>query len=63
MYNLNPQDEFKEIQKSQIFRKLVKVWRARGFTAAMSKAAAKAMIVKPKDTKKVSFAEDQTALL
>lgn len=59
MYNLNPQDEFKEIQKSAIFRGLVKEWRERGFNRHMSKTVVKAMMDKPKEKgAKPTFAND-----
>ena len=65
MYNPNPQEEFKEIQKSATFRRLVKTWRENGFDRNMAKRAAKAFLVKPKDkkSKHITFAEDEAALL
>ena len=62
MYNPNPQDEFKEIQKSATFRGLVKVWRERGFDRNMAKQCAKAIMTKPKEKKKAAQV-DSDALL
>lgn len=58
-------EEYKELQKSGLFRKAVKYWRERGFNKPMSFAVARSQLIKPKEKKveKVTFAEDQAALL